>query len=327
MKAPTTRRRFLHLAGAAAAAAAFPRLASAQGWPRKPIRAIVPFSVGSSIDIISRIVLEPLSAQLGQPIVVENRGGAGGTIGAHLVTQAEPDGHTILIHASAHTLTPAVYPKAPYDTAKAFAAVASFGSVPNVIMISPKKGIRTIQDLAAAGRKRSVSFSSAGVGSASHWAAERFRLSAGFVDAVHVPFKGGPEAIIEVITARVDYVAPGLSVSLPFVRDGRLLALAVSTPKRSAALPDVPTTLEAGFRDSDYTFWNGVFVPAKTPRAIVERLHREVQIALALPGVKEKFATQGIEPMPLSPPEFDALIRREIASNLAVAKAAKLTFN
>lgn len=326
MKASTARRRFLHLAGAAAATAAFPRLASAQGWPRRPIRAIIPFSVGSSIDIIARIALEPMSAQLGQPIVVENRGGAGGTIGAHLAAQAEPDGHTILIHASAHTLTPAVYPKAPYDTAKDFAAVASFGSVPNVIMISPKKGIRTLQELAAAGRKGSVSYSSAGVGSASHWAAERFRLSAGF-DGVHVPFKGGPEAIIEVVTGRIDFVAPGLSVSLPFVRDGRLLALAVSTPKRSTALPDVPTTLEAGFRDSDYTFWNGMFVPARTPRAIVDRLHREVQKALALPGVKEKFATQGIEPMPLSPAEFDALIRREIASNLALAKAAKLTFN
>lgn len=326
MRTPTTRRRLLLLAWAAAVIAALPHPAPAQGWPSKPIRAIVPFSVGSSIDIISRIVLEPLSAQLGQPIVVENRGGAGGTVGAHIAAQAQPDGHTILIHASAHTLTPVVYPKAPYSTEKDFAAVASFGSVPNVIMVSPKKGIKTLKDLAAAGKKGSVSFSSAGVGSASHWAAERFRLSAGF-DAVHVPFKGGPEAIIEVITTRIDFVAPGLSVSLPFVRDGRLLALAVSTPKRSAALPEVPTTLEAGFRDSDYTFWNGMFVPAKTPRAIIERLHREVQKALALPGVKEKFATQGIEAMPISPAEFDALVRREIASNLAVAKAAKLKFD
>ncbi len=327
MKTSSTYRRLLRFAAAAIAMATVPALTSAQSLPLKPIRAIVPFSVGSSIDIISRIVLEPLSAQLGQPIVVENRGGAGGTIGASLVAQAEPDGYTILIHASALTLTPAVYPKAPFSTEKAFAAVASLGSIPNVIVISPKKGIRTIQELAAAGRKRSVSFSSAGVGSASHWAAERFRLSAGFVDAVHVPFKGGPEAITEVITARVDFVAPGLSVSLPYIRDGRLLALAVSTPKRSSALPEVPTTLEAGFRDSDYTFWNGVFVPAKTPRPIIERLYRELQKALALPGVKEKFATQGIEPMPVSPAEFDALVRREVASNLAVAKAAKLKFD
>ncbi len=326
MNAPTTRRRFLQVAGAAAATAALPRIAAAQKWPTKPIRVIIPFSIGSSIDIISRIVLEPLSAQLGQSIVVENRGGAGGSIGAHLVSRAEPDGYTILIHASAHTLTPIIHPKAPYNTEKDFAAVASFGSVPNVIMTSPKKGIKTIQDLAAAGKKGSLTFSSAGIGSTSHWAAERFRISAGF-DAVHVPYKGGPEAIIEVVTGRVDFVAPGVSVSLPFIRDGRLLPLAVSTRQRSAVLPDVPTTLEAGFRDSDYTFWNGMFVPVKTPRAIVNRLHAEVQKALAVPGVKEKFALQGIQAMPLSPAEFDALVRQEIASNLALAKAANLTFN
>ncbi|HXF65460.1 MAG TPA: tripartite tricarboxylate transporter substrate binding protein [Burkholderiales bacterium] len=326
MKSLFARRRFLLACGAALGAAAGPRIARAQQWPRRPIRAIVPFSVGSSIDIIARIVLEPLAAQLGQPIVVENRGGAGGTVGAHLVAQAEPDGHTWLIHASAHTLTPVVYPRAPYSTEKDFAAVASLGSVPNVILVSPKRGIRTLKELAALGKKGQVSFSSAGMGSASHWAAERFRLSAGF-DALHVPFKGGPEALIEVVTGRVDFVSPGLSVALPFVRDGRLLPLAVSTPKRSSALPDVPTTLEAGFPDSDYTFWNAVFVPVKTPRAIVERLHRELQQALALPQVKEKLAVQGIEPMPLSPAEFDALVRKEIATNLAVAKAAKLAFN
>jgi tripartite-type tricarboxylate transporter receptor subunit TctC len=321
-----SRRRFLNLAGAALALGSFPHLAAAQAWPQRPIRAIVPFSVGSSIDIITRIVVEPLAAQLGQPIVVENRGGAGGTIGAHIVAQAEADGHTILIHSSAHTLTPVVYPKAPYSVEKDFAAVASFGSVPNVILVSPKKGLRTLQELAEAGKKRQLSFSSAGVGSASHWAAERFRLSAG-LDALHVPFKGGPEAVLEVITGRVDFVAVGLAIAAPYIRDGRLLALAVSTPKRSSALPEVPTTLEAGFRDSDYLFWNGVFVPVKTPRSIVERLHREVQKALAHPGVKEKFATQGIEPMPLSPAEFDELVRREVAINRAVAKAANLKFD
>jgi tripartite-type tricarboxylate transporter receptor subunit TctC len=322
----TTRRRFLHLAGAALAASALPRRASAQAWPSRPIRAIVPFSAGSSLDIIARIVLERLSAQLGQPVVVENRGGAGGTIGAYLVAQAEPDGHTMLIHASAHSLTPAVYPKAPYDTAKDFAGVALFGSVPNIIAISPKKGVKTLQELVAYAKKGSATFASAGVGSASHWAVERFRLSAGF-DAVHVPFKGGPEAINEVMAGRVDFLSPGLSASLPFVRDGRLLALAVSTPKRSTALPEVPTTLEAGYPDSDYTFWNGMLAPARTPRAIIDRLHREVQKALALPSVKEKFVAQGIEPMPLNPAEFDALIRKEIESNLAVVKAANLKFN
>jgi len=322
----TTRRRLLLLAGAALAASVLPGLAAAQTWPNKVIRATVPFSAGSAIDIIARIALDPLSVQLGQPIAVENRGGAGGTIGANVVAQAEPDGYTILIHSSAHSLTPAVYPKAPYDTVKDFAAVATFGSVPNVTVIAPGKGIKTLQELVAFAKKESVTFASSGVGSSSHWAVERLRLSAGF-NAVHVPYKGGPEAIREVVPGRVDFMSFGLASVLPYIRDGRLLALAVSTPKRTSALPDVPTTLELGYPDSDYLFWNGMFVPAKTPRPIIERLHREVQKALAVPVVQERFAPLGIEPMPLSPGEFDALIRKEIASNLAVVKAANLKFD
>lgn len=322
----TTRRRFLHLAGAGLATSALPGLALAQSWPSRPIRAIVPFSAGSTIDIIGRIVLEPLSVQLGQPIVVENRGGAGGTIGSHLVAQAEPDGHTLLIHASAHSAAPAAYPKLPYNTADDFAGVALFGNVPNVTVISPKKGIKTLKELVEAARKGSFTFASAGVGSATHWAAERLRLAARF-EATHVPFRGGPEALTDVMTGRVDFMSIGISSGLPLIRDGRLLALAVSTTKRSSALPEVPTTLEAGYADSDYTFWNGILAPARTPRSVIDRLHLEVQKVLALPAVKEKFALQGIEPMPLSPTEFDALIRREIGSNLAIVKAANLKFN
>lgn len=322
----TTRRRFLHLAGAALAALTIPGLASAQTWPSRVIRAIVPFPAGSAIDIVSRVVLDPLSAQLGQTIVIDNRGGAGGTIGAYLAAQAEPDGYTILIHSSAHSLTPAVYPKAPYNAAKDFAAIASFGSIPNITVISPTKGIKTLQELVAFAKKGSATFASAGVGSSSHWAVERIRLSAGF-NALHVPYKGGPDAIREVVGGRVDFMSFGLASVLPFIRDGRLLALAVSTPKRTSALPDVPTTLELGYRDSDYLFWNGMFVPAKTPRPIIERLYREVQKSLALPGVKEKLAPFGSEPMPLSPSEFDALVRKEIKSNLAVLKAANLKFD
>jgi tripartite-type tricarboxylate transporter receptor subunit TctC len=322
----TTRRELLHLAGAAVSAAALPRAAAAQSWPAKPIRAMIPFSAGSTVDIIGRIVLEPLSAQLGQPIVIENRGGAGGTIGSAAVAKSEPDGHTILINASAHSAAPAAYPNVPYDTAGDFAAVACFGSVPNVVVISPDKGIRTLQELVIKAKAGSFSFASAGVGSATHWAAERLRLSAGF-QAVHVPFRGGPEALTEVITGRVDFMCIGASSSLGFIREGKLIPLAVCTPKRTPALPDVLTTLEAGFADSDYTFWNGMLVPAKTPRAIVERLHREAQKALALPAVRDKFAPQGIEPMPLTPTEFDALIKKEIAINIALVKAAGIKFN
>jgi len=322
----TTRRKFLLLSGAALAAPALPQLASAQQWPARPIRAIVPFTPGSTIDIIGRIVLEPLSAALGQPIVIENRGGAGGTIGTALVAKAEPDGHTILIHASAHSAAPAAYPNAPYNTGRDFAGVVIFGSVPNVTVISPAKGIKTLKELVEAARKSSFTFASAGIGSATHWAAERLRMAAGF-SAIHVPFRGGPEALTEVMTGRVDFMSIGISSGLPLIRSGRLIPLAVSTLKRSTALPEVPTTIEAGYPDSDYTFWNGMLVPAKTPRALVNRLHEETLKVLRQPGVIEKFKPQGIEPMPLTPAQFDALIAKEIENNIAIVKAAGLKFD
>jgi len=322
----TSRRRFLGLAGAALATPALPRLGAAQSWPSKPIRAIIPFSAGSTVDIIGRIVAEPLAAQLGQPVVIENRGGAGGTIGTYMVAQAPADGHTILIHASAHSAAPAAYPKASYDTANDFSGVALFGSVPNVTVIAPSKGIKTLAELVEAAKKGKMTFASAGVGSATHWAAERLRLAAGF-DAMHIPFRGGPEALTEVMTGRVDFMSIGISSGLSLIRDGRLIPLAVSTLTRSAALPDVPTTTEAGYKNSDYTFWNGMLVSSKTPRPIVERLNAEVQKVLALPAVQQKFAPQAVEPMPLTPAEFDALIKKEVEANLAIVKAANLKFN
>jgi tripartite-type tricarboxylate transporter receptor subunit TctC len=322
----TTRRQFLNLAGAALVTPALPRLARAQSWPSRPIRAIVPFTAGSTVDIIGRIVLDPLSSLLGQPIVVENRGGAGGTIGSAAVAKADPDGYTLLVNASAHSAAPAAYPNVPYDTANDFSAIAAFGSVPNVTVIAPAKGIKTLQELVAKAKAGSFSFASAGVGSATHWAVERLRLSAGF-QAVHVPFRGGPEALTEVMTGRVDFMCIGISSGLPLIRDGKLLALAVNTPKRSVALPDVPTTLEAGYADSDYTFWMGMLAPAKTSREIIDKLHAETQKALQVSNVREKFAPQGIEPMPLKPAEFDALIKKEIAANIALVKAAGLKFN
>jgi tripartite-type tricarboxylate transporter receptor subunit TctC len=262
----TTRRRFLNLAAAALATPALPRLASAQTWPARPIRAMIPFSAGSSLDIVGRIVLDPLSSQLGQTIVVENRGGAGGTIGTAAVAKAEADGYTILINASAHSAAPAAYPNIAYDPARDFSAVIPFGTVPNVTLVAPAKGIKTIQELVTVAKSGSLSYASAGVGSATHWAAERLRVSAGF-QAVHVPFRGGPEALTEVMTGRVDFTCMGMSASLPFIRDGKLVPLAVSSAKRSSALPAIPTTLESGLADSDYNYWMGMFVPAKTPLA------------------------------------------------------------
>jgi tripartite-type tricarboxylate transporter receptor subunit TctC len=322
----TTRRQFLEMTAAGLASAAVSGFALAQQWPAKPIRAIVPFGPGSTIDIIGRIVLEPLSAALGQPIVIDNRGGAGGSIGTAAVAKAEPDGYTILIHASAHSAAAAVYPTLTYDVVHDFSGVVIFGTVPNVTVISPAKGIKTLKDLVEAAKKGSMTFASAGVGSATHWAVERLKLAAGF-NAVHVPFKSGPEALTQVASGEVDFMSIGVASGMPFIRSGRLVPLAVSTLARSSALPDVPTTLEAGYPDSDYTFWNGMLVPARTPRAIVNRLHEETATVLRQPGVIEKLKLQGLEPMPLKPEEFDALIAKEVETNKALVKAAGLKFN
>jgi len=301
--------------------------ALAQTWPSKPIRAIIPFAAGSATDVIPRVVFEPLSAQLGQVIVVENRGGAGTTIGAALVAKAEADGYTLLATSSAHTLVPTVYPSAPYDTAADFAAVVSLGSGPNVLVVSPAKDFKTAQDLVAAAKARpgSFNFASAGVGSATHLSAERFRMAAGF-DAVHIPFRGGAEAITEVLAGRAEFYFCPLGTALPQVREGKLLALAVSSPKRAALLPDVPSVVEL-FPNSDYAFWIGVFMPAKTPRDIVDRFHREAVKTMQLPNVKERLETLGMDPMPLTPAQFDAHVRSEIASTGLLAKAAGLSSN
>jgi tripartite-type tricarboxylate transporter receptor subunit TctC len=321
----TTRRRFLQFATTALATPALARRAFADTWPSHPIKVIIPFTAGSTVDIVGRIVLDPLSSQLGQPIVVENRGGAGGSIGSAAAAKSEPDGYTLLVNASAHSAAPAVYPNLSYDPAGDFSAVISFGSVPNVTVIAPSKGIKTLQELVAKAKAGTFTFGSAGIGSATHWAAERLRLAAGF-NATHVPFRGGPEALTEVMTGRVDFMCIGISSGLPFVREGKLLALAVNTPTRSSTLPDVPTTLECGYPNSDYTFWNGLLVPAKTPTQIVDRLYDECTKVLALPAVQDKLKPQGLEPMPMKPKEFDALIRKEIVANIALVKAAGLKF-
>jgi tripartite-type tricarboxylate transporter receptor subunit TctC len=321
------RRRFLTLASTALAAPALMRNAHAAGWPAdKPIRAVVPFSAGSTIDVLGRVVLDAVSQSIGQTIIVENRGGAGGTIGTAMVANAEPDGYTLLINAAAHSAAAAAYPHLSYDPSKDFAGVAMFGVVPNVMTIAPSKGIKTVRELVEHGKKGGMTYASAGVGSATHWAAERFLQAAGF-RATHVPFRGGPEALTEVMAGRVDFCLLGISSSLGLIRNGQLRPLAVSTMRRSPALPDVPTTTEAGYPNSDYTFWNGILAPAKTPRPIIDRLHEEVGKALKQPAVQAKFAPQGVDPLPLTPKEFDAMVAKEIASNIELARAAGLKFN
>ena len=297
----------------------------AQSWPAKPVRAIVPVGAGSSTDIVHRIVLEELAVRLGQQVVVENRVGAGGTIGSALVAKAQPDGYTLLAHGSAHTIAPAIYKSLPYDPARDFAAVAAIGISPSVLVVPPAKGMKTAAELVAAARARpnALNFSSVGIGTATHLSAERFQSSAG-VQAVHIPFKGGAEAMTEVIAGRVDFFFGPVALVLPQIRDGKLTALAVNTDARSAALPNVPTTREAGFRDAEYPIWFGLFAPAGTPREVVERLNRETQKALQAPRVREKLAGLGVDSMPMSPDQFAAFVEREVALNAALARQAGL---
>ena len=296
----------------------------AEEWPSRPIRAIIPLSPGSTADVVPRIVFEQLSAQLGQPIIVENKPGASGTIAARAVAVADPDGYTLLAHSSAHIIAPSTVANLPYDPIKDFAAVAPLGNLPNVLVISPSKNIKTVQDLVALGETRPITFGSIGVGSPIHLAMERFRQSAGF-QAQAITFKGAPEAMIEVMTGRVDvYYAP-VPAALPLVRDGKVLPLAVSSPTRAPTLPNVPTTLESGYLNSDYRFWIGVFAPAKTPPAIVNKLNAEIQKALQAPAVREKLAKLGVQPMAMDAGEFGKFVEEELKINAEIAKAAGIS--
>jgi tripartite-type tricarboxylate transporter receptor subunit TctC len=297
--------------------------ANAETWPTKPLRAIVPVGAGSTTDIIPRIVFEQLSLQLGQSIVVENRVGAGGTIGSAFVAKADPDGYTILAHGSALTISPSLYPNLGYHPARDFAAVVPFGSSPNVLVVPPAKGWKTVGDFVTEAKARpgAMNFSSVGVGSATHMSAERFRRSAG-VEAVHVPFKGGAEAMTEVIAGRIDFFFGPVALVLPQIQEGKLTALAVNGARRSAVLPRVPTTLEAGVADAEYPIWLGLFLPAKTPHHIVDKLNRETLKALQEPKVRDRLAGLGFEPMDMTPAEFAAHVEKEIDVNEALVKAA-----
>ncbi len=297
--------------------------AQAQAWPSHPIKAYIPFSAGSATDIIPRAVFDELSKVLGQTIVVENRGGAGGTLGVGAVVKAEPDGYTILANSSAHTVAPWIVPNLPYDTAKDLSAVVSLGRNANVLLVNPDKGWKTAQDLVAAAKAKpgSITYGSAGVGTATHISAERFRQSAG-IEATHVPYKGGPEALTDLLGGRIDFYYCPISTAIPLIKDGRLRVLAVSTPQRAAALPDVPTSLEAGFPSSDYTVWYGVFMPAKTPRAIVEKFYTEATNVLATPTMRERLAKLAVDPFPMQPAEMDKFVADEIAANGKLIKAA-----
>jgi tripartite-type tricarboxylate transporter receptor subunit TctC len=298
-------------------------IAAAQSWPTKPLRAFIPFAAGSATDLVPRTVFEPLAIELGQPIVIENRGGAGGTIAGNAVVRADPDGHTILAGGTALTIAPWIVPNMPYDTTKDLAGALMIGQSADVLIVPTARGWRTVQDLVRTAKAKpgSINYSSAGVGTGTHLNAEKFRLSAGF-EAVHIPYKGGAEALADVISGRADFYFCPISTALPFIMDGRVVALAVSTSSRASALPNVPTTLEAGYANSDLAVWYGVLMPAKTPRAIIDRFHAAGTKVLATPAMREKLRQLAVDPMPLAPAEMDKFVADEVAANGRVIKAA-----
>jgi tripartite-type tricarboxylate transporter receptor subunit TctC len=282
-------------------------------------------TAGNAGDIVARIVLEQVSKQIGQSFVIENRTGAGGTIGSASVAKAEPDGNTILLLSSSQGSYLVLHKTLPYDPLRDFVPVVLFGVQPSVLVAAPSKGWTSLADLVAAARARpgALNFASAGLGSASHWAAERLRLATG-INVQHIPFRGPVEAFTEVMTGRVDFYYLPIAPALPNVRDGKVVALAVSTLKRATALPNVPTVLEAGYPDAQYLFWGGLALPVKTSRSIVNRLHEETQKALNVPAIQERLATFGVEPMPLSVDQFGEFYRNDIAATVKLAKDISL---
>lgn len=297
--------------------------AQAEGWPSRLIKATIPFGAGSATDVVPRLVFDRLSAELGQPFVIENRAGAGGTLGTALVAKSDPDGYNVLAHSSALTIGPSIFPNLTFDVAKDLSSVVMLGSSASVMIVPNERPWKTIQDFIAAAKAKpgSISFGSVGVGSAVHIAAEKFRLAAG-IEATHVPYRGGPEVIADIMGGRIDLYFCPLATALPLIRQGQVRALVVSTPKRAADLPDVPTVGEIGLKAAESVSWFGVFVPSKTPRDIVERLHAASVKVLNDPAMQASLAKLGVEPMPMTPAQMDELVKRELVANQELIKAA-----
>jgi tripartite-type tricarboxylate transporter receptor subunit TctC len=318
---------FRSLSGAAIAAAllATAGLASAGSWPERSIQAISPFAAGNANDIVARIVLDQVGRQIGQSFVIENRPGGGGSIGTAAAAKADPDGYTLLLYSSSLSSQVVLHKSLPFDPVKDFAPSVLFGIQPSVLVAAPSKGWKTVADLVKAAKAKpgALNYASAGVGSASHMAAERLRLAAG-IDVQHIPFKGPVEAFTEVMAGRIDFYYLPIAPALPNIKNEKVVALAVSTPNRAALLPSVPTVAEAGYPTAEYLFWGGVAFPAKTPRAIVEKMHDETQKTLAMPEIQEKLAKLGVQPMPLTVDQFAKFTRDDVAGTIKLAKDINL---
>jgi len=313
------------LLGALAGCVLWPLLAVGQDYPNKPVRIVVPFTAGSATDILARTLGQKLAELWAQQVIVDNRAGAGGTIGASLVAKAAPDGLTLMVHSAAHAVNPFIYPSLPYDTLKDFVQVVPLAGQPNVLVVSPASGYKTLADLVSDAKKKpgGLNFGSAGIGSGTHINGEKFKLAAA-IDVAHIPYKGTPEALTDTMAGRIAFFFSPISAALPHVREGKLVALGVSSGKRSSVLPNVPTIAESGLPGFDYNLWVALFAPAGTPPDVVDKINRDVNRVLREPEVRERMTALGAEAMPMSPAEFDKFMRSEMDEAAKVVKAAAI---
>ncbi len=316
----------LLLAAGCFVAGAQPALAqkgdAAADFPARPIRVIVPFSPGGQPDIFARLIGQKMGESLGQQIVVDNRAGAGGLVGSRLVAEASPDGYTLLSNSSSHTILPSVR-KLPFETAKAFAGVSMTYSAAYLLVVPNTSPAKSVQDLIALAKAKpgQLNLASAGQGSGTHFAGEMLKQAAG-IEVVHVPYKGIPEATNDLIAGRVQLFMAPLASASPLVRDGRMRALGVTSPKRVSLFPDMPTIAESGLKDFRWDSWGAVYAPAKTPRAVINKLNKAMVAALGLPEVQKTMRNLGAEPAPTTPAELDKFVVQDLAMVARLAKAA-----
>jgi tripartite-type tricarboxylate transporter receptor subunit TctC len=324
-----TRRLFALAIFASVGATLLGTVSHAQEWPmRQPIRVLVALTPGSAIDLVSRLVFEQVSKQIGQTIVIENRSGASQTLAAGAVAKAEADGYTILAAGSALAVVPSTVTNLSFNVQSDLAAIGLLANVPLVMVVNPAKGYKTVNDFVAAAKAKPGSFTygSGGRGDATHLAAERFRLAAGF-EGLYVPFRGAPEVLTEVMAGRLDFYMSPVAPAMSLIEGGKLQALAVASAARGITLPNVPTTTEAGFANSDYEFWVGAFAPAATPRPIVDRLNREVLKALETQSVRDRLKSMGGSATPMTAQAFADQFNREVGINAGLVKAVGLESN
>jgi tripartite-type tricarboxylate transporter receptor subunit TctC len=299
--------------------------AAAQDYPTKPIRFIVPYPPAGGTDIVARILNEQLAAALGQPIIIENRGGAAGNIGTDIVAKATPDGYTILFTLSSHTINPKLYPNLPFDVEKDFVAISLAATLPQILVANPSLPANNVRELIALAKAQpgKLNYASVGTGSPAHIAGELFKLKAG-VDMVHVPYKGGGPAITDTLGGQVQLAFVSIPAALQYVKAGRLKGLAVTSDTRSTAAPEIPTLVESGVPDCVVNSWYGALAPAKTPPAIIAKLQAAFAKVLAMPEVKEKLFQQGAEAAASTSEEFDRRIRAELKQWEYVIREAKI---